>query len=173
MKVRVISSVVGVALLAVVVFLSINFPIVWNIAVAVMASIAIYEILKGTKAVNSGIVCILSVIFAIIIQFADRLDNYILIAAFALFAYIVALFLICMSGKITVPEISFSFMGTVMVSVMFLSLVMIKGKFGFPGVIMCVCTAWLTDIFALFSGMLFGKHKLAPVISPKRLLRAQ
>lgn len=29
-------------------------------------------------------------------------------------------------------------------------------------------TAWSTDIAALFTGMMFGKHKLAPVISPKK-----
>ena len=30
--------------------------------------------------------------------------------------------------------------------------------------------SWLTDGFALFSGMAFGKHKLAPVISPKKTI---
>ena len=29
-------------------------------------------------------------------------------------------------------------------------------------------SAWVTDIFALLSGMAFGKHKLAPQISPKK-----
>lgn len=29
---------------------------------------------------------------------------------------------------------------------------------------------WLSDTFALFAGMLFGKHKLAPVISPKKTI---
>ena len=28
--------------------------------------------------------------------------------------------------------------------------------------------AWATDIFAYFSGMLFGKHKLIPAVSPKK-----
>ncbi|MCL2300949.1 MAG: phosphatidate cytidylyltransferase [Firmicutes bacterium] len=31
-----------------------------------------------------------------------------------------------------------------------------------------LCAAWLTDIFALFVGVKFGKHKLAPRISPKK-----
>ncbi len=30
--------------------------------------------------------------------------------------------------------------------------------------------AWVTDVFALFSGMLFGKHKLMPDISPKKTI---
>lgn len=28
--------------------------------------------------------------------------------------------------------------------------------------------AWITDTFAYFSGMLFGKHKLIPIVSPKK-----
>ena len=31
-----------------------------------------------------------------------------------------------------------------------------------------MCSAWLTDVFALFAGVKFGKHKLAPKISPKK-----
>lgn len=35
-------------------------------------------------------------------------------------------------------------------------------------VIMVVFAAAITDIFAMFGGMLFGRHKLAPQISPKK-----
>jgi len=31
-----------------------------------------------------------------------------------------------------------------------------------------LCAAWLTDALALFAGVKFGKHKLAPKISPKK-----
>jgi len=31
-----------------------------------------------------------------------------------------------------------------------------------------LCAAWLTDVFALFVGVKFGKHKMAPRISPKK-----
>jgi len=168
MKIRVISSVVGVLILAAVVVLSLSFPIAWNIAVAVMAAIAVHEILMGTKCVKSNATLALSIVFAGFMQFIALFENVIPIVAFSVFAYILVLFLLCMAGKIGVTEIAFTFMGTLMLSGMFLSLVLIKDTLGFPGVILCVCTAWVTDIFALFSGMLFGKHKLAPVISPKK-----
>ncbi len=35
-------------------------------------------------------------------------------------------------------------------------------------VLIPLIAAWACDVCALFSGMLFGKHKLAPVISPKK-----
>ena len=35
-------------------------------------------------------------------------------------------------------------------------------------VLLPLLAAWGADTCALFSGMLFGKHKLAPVVSPKK-----
>ena len=35
-------------------------------------------------------------------------------------------------------------------------------------VLFTLCSAWMTDVFALFAGVKFGKHKLAPKISPKK-----
>ena len=31
-----------------------------------------------------------------------------------------------------------------------------------------MCSAWLTDVFALFTGVKLGKHKMAPRVSPKK-----
>lgn len=35
-------------------------------------------------------------------------------------------------------------------------------------ILFAVFSSWLTDIFAYFTGVLFGKHKMTPVISPKK-----
>lgn len=34
--------------------------------------------------------------------------------------------------------------------------------------LLCFICAWITDSFAYFTGMLFGKHKLIPEVSPKK-----
>ena len=40
--------------------------------------------------------------------------------------------------------------------------------YGLWAVAFVLCIAWFTDTFAYFSGMLFGKKKLCPDISPKK-----
>lgn len=42
--------------------------------------------------------------------------------------------------------------------------------FGLWAVALPLCIAWVTDTFAYFSGMLFGKKKLCPEISPKKTI---
>ena len=42
-----------------------------------------------------------------------------------------------------------------------------------PFIVLPLLAAWGADTCALFSGMLFGKHRLAPVVSPKKRLRAR
>ena len=41
----------------------------------------------------------------------------------------------------------------------------ILGKYVY---LLCFIAAWVTDSFAYFTGMLFGKHKLIPEVSPKK-----
>ena len=36
--------------------------------------------------------------------------------------------------------------------------------------LLCFLCAWITDSFAYFTGMLFGKHKLIPEVSPKKTI---
>ncbi len=39
---------------------------------------------------------------------------------------------------------------------------------GFTKVLIVVISSWICDTFAYFSGMLFGRHKLSPVLSPAK-----
>ena len=44
----------------------------------------------------------------------------------------------------------------------------VRPVFGLWAVIFVFAVAWCTDTFAYFGGMLFGKHKLCPNVSPKK-----
>ena len=51
----------------------------------------------------------------------------------------------------------------------FTALVYIR-DFMYPGLfvfLLCLICSFATDIFAYFTGYLFGKHKLIPAVSPK------
>jgi len=97
--------------------------------------------------------------------------KYIMIMALTVFAYLMYLaFLAVLSrGKLSFKEISIAFVGVTYVAVNFTSLALVRympnGVFFFELVFI---GAWVSDIFAYFTGMLFGKHKLIPELSPKK-----
>lgn len=73
-------------------------------------------------------------------------------------------------GKITLEQVGGAVAGCVYVAFAFAAIVLLRdiadtGKYVY---IFIFIGAWITDIFAYFSGVLFGKHKLIPEISPKK-----
>lgn len=50
----------------------------------------------------------------------------------------------------------------------FLSLVLLRRMSGLPLTILAFVGAWISDTFAYFTGRLLGKHKLCPLVSPKK-----
>ena len=50
----------------------------------------------------------------------------------------------------------------------FVSLSALRAVYGLWAVAFALCIPWFTDTFAYFGGMLFGKKKLCPEISPKK-----
>lgn len=50
----------------------------------------------------------------------------------------------------------------------FTSLSLLRVGYGIWSVVLVLCVSWVTDTFAYFGGMLFGKRKLCPEISPKK-----
>ena len=68
-------------------------------------------------------------------------------------------------------QVSWAFFGGLVVPYLLLSLLRIFQMNYHHGsfiVLLPLLAAWGADTCALFSGMLFGKHKLAPVVSPKK-----
>ena len=68
-------------------------------------------------------------------------------------------------------QVSWAFLGGLAVPYLLLSLLRIFQMHYHHGafiVLLPLLAAWGADTCALFSGMLFGKHKLAPRTSPKK-----
>ncbi len=73
-------------------------------------------------------------------------------------------------GKVTLEQAGGAGTACVYVAVAFAAIVLLRdiestGKYVYMFIFI---GAWITDIFAYFTGMLFGKHKLIPEISPKK-----
>lgn len=170
MKVRIISATVGILVLAGILTLSMFYPFVWNIAVAILTAIAVHEVIDSTKCCRSRKIRNVSIIFAVVVGLLPLLPDGSYYIASAAMLYTLALFIICMRshGKVTVKHISVTFMMTIIITLTFMCIAVAKDILGMKSVLLMIGTAWISDTFALFSGMLFGKHKLAPEISPKK-----
>ena len=72
-------------------------------------------------------------------------------------------------NKITVEDIAVSGFMAAYITAAFASVLFLRDSTGGAYTYLLVFIgAWVTDIFAYFCGMLFGKHKLIPEVSPKK-----
>ncbi len=76
--------------------------------------------------------------------------------------------MIAMHGKVSAKKVLSVGFITLFISVCMMALVLIRRKCDQYTLILPFIVAWLTDTGAYFAGSLFGKHKLAPNISPKK-----
>lgn len=88
------------------------------------------------------------------------------------FTALIAMFIIFMALMILVPNFEVSDVGRLFLSVIYSGICVgaftVLYSFGLRFIVYLLAITIFTDIFALVFGMAFGKHKMAPVISPKK-----
>ncbi|NLN48476.1 MAG: phosphatidate cytidylyltransferase [Clostridiales bacterium] len=95
--------------------------------------------------------------------------SYILMFPILLFIVMLLLFLDVVKKDKSILDISITMLGLVHITFMFSMILFLhKGLYGRAMVWLPFLTAWLSDTFAYFSGVYFGKNKLCPKISPKK-----
>ena len=168
MKTRIISALVGTVLLLAVLFC----PWAWVFAlvVAAAAGLATYELLHNTGIVKSQCMLWGSIAFSVLQTLALSLLVYggVVLAVAPMIAYAVytlILFIIFRKsfvwkgfGLTLYATVGFSAMGVLRSFPMM----------GLFYVMLPMVIAWMSDTGAYFTGVFFGKHKMAPVISPKK-----
>lgn len=174
MKARVLFGVFGFAfvLLALYVFP----PIVLELVVAALCVFATYEVLGSTKLVRNH----LELLLAMAVSLGLAVGHF-SILPLRLESVIQGLVLVLLFGSFAIElkyhdvmkasQVSWAFFGGLVVPYLLLSLLRIFQMHYHHGafiVLLPLLAAWGADTCALFSGMLFGKHKLAPVVSPKK-----
>lgn len=169
MKTRVIASVVLLPLLLLVVLAA---PKIFTaILFGLMAVIAAYELLIGTGLVKHPRLCVYSVLSAfwcvlwcgLGIGYAGLLLGVLL--------FWVALFAEMMLSDMKLPfeKVALCFVAGIILPMLLGSLVRIhSGEKGRFLILVPFVIAFLSDSGAYFAGLRFGKHKLAPTISPKK-----
>lgn len=170
MKQRVITSFVGLALLGVVLYFY-QTPML-PAAVTLVSTIAVWELLhaehlNGHPAVIS--VCLAAAAAILLLIYTDGIG---LREGCLLIGGILMLFVLFDPKKFEVTSAGYAFFVSVAVPLGFSMLLLFREEFGtVRGIyitLLSFAVAWLNDMFAFFTGSLFGRRKLCPAISPKK-----
>ncbi len=168
---RIMVALVGIPLLIVILFFS---PvIVLTVAFSALCAIAAYELLGATHAVHNRRLVLYAVIFAILVPLWYYFGCRIVGAVGGVFVLMLLLFGEAIASRQTmqVEEMAMTVFAALVVPSM-LSVFVLMADLEHARLYMFlpfVC-AFTSDAFALFAGMRFGKHKLAPHLSPKKTI---
>lgn len=177
MKVRILTA-IGIFIVGLPILLF-SDTLVYPIALGILSTIAAWELLRVLGHAKRLVVAIPACAVAGLLPFfassvfvpREKQMSYIAVIALALFLFM--LYLMCVAvlsrGKVRFVDVATVFASIAYVTVSFTSLTLLRymsgGEMLYGLVFVC---AWTSDTFAYFTGRLFGKHKLAPELSPKK-----
>lgn len=169
MKTRILVGVIGLPLLLLV--LLVMPAIATALLVAAMSVIAVYELLMRTGLVKDVRLVAVSALMALFVCLwsSGQRDWTPLMAA--LWVYFMALFglMIASHAKLPFSEVCICAFAGIVVPMLLSSLTRILTMdFGRYYIIVPLILSFGTDSTAYFVGRAFGRHKMAPIISPKK-----
>ncbi len=169
MKTRVLAAVALLPLLLIVVL---ALPAVFTaILFGAMAVIAAYELLWGTGLVKHPRLIAYTAAMAFFTAMYSHFQLPYAIALIGILAFIGVLYgeMLASKGKLPYEKLMICFAGGVLVPYLLTALVRLHSSEHGRFFILIPCVlAFLSDTGAYFAGCAFGKHKLAPTISPKK-----
>lgn len=173
MKTRIISGAILVLIAAAVLFLNSYYPLTAVVLVMLLSAMAVYEVLNNTKLVTKKPIVILAVLFAMIMP---AVYNFGIIKAdLAILIYIVLLILFVLKEHKSINALQFcaTALFPILLSYAFFSLTKIINHSSGNGLFLLLLIlnfSCISDCGAYFVGSAIGKHKLAPILSPKKTI---
>lgn len=171
MKTRIISGAVGIALLIAVIAIGVRNAAVMCGAMALLTAIGSYEMLRNTSFVKCPAVLIAALAYSLAAPFfiggiVNFTGGYVILIYYLVLTFLTIVFhrevdALTLFSAAAVP---------VLLSICFTSLFKLFAVHGAKQFyfVLALVFAWGCDTAAYFGGMFFGKHKLAPEISPKK-----
>jgi len=170
MRQRIITAVVGLPIL----FLVLFFYNTWVLALAcgLMSAFMVYEILHNTGILQHNKLLIPSMLMALLMPFCQMpwLAPWFSLIVY-LFAIVLLVFFFRYYHTLKFEELAAAFFVPTIYGFALSSIVYLRDlepKLGLYYILMVFACAWLSDTGGYFFGRAFGKHKLAPEISPKK-----
>lgn len=168
----------------------IAIPIIWfsdsivlNIFVSLVSMVSVFELMNATKNTGKRTLTIVSILYSGSIPFlfcipGDQRYGYITVIVFV-YAILLFMLLLFKNEKYRLENIAVAFMMSNIIPVFLSSLIVLRRmpvtkiadeRMGLIMMLLPILCVIVTDTFALFTGMLFGKHKLAKKVSPKKTI---
>ena len=168
---RILSGIVGIAFIVSVIVLSGNIPVIIDFFVAAVCAIAVGEFANATKTLKHWQISFPSMAFAVLYP---MLMNYVvvLMIGYVYTAIMLSMMIFC-HKKISFREFAYIYSMTVIITVSLSTVIQMKNMdTAHPAFYFVVTLAlpWLADAGAYFVGVIFGKHKMCPEISPKKTI---
>ena len=151
------------------------FPLAW----ALLSAIAVYELYRALSMLDKRFQFISALCYAsimpIVCYYLKDARKGIEAIAIATMVYLLwqALYAVMFHSETPTAEMTTTSWCTLYITIAFSALSLIYTIDPAHGIVMLLPVflgTWATDTCALFSGMLFGKHKLAPELSPQKTI---
>lgn len=177
MKTRILSALVGIVVLFGVLFCP--FTWVFSAAAAILAMIAVWELLNNTGLVTQKWLVFCAMLFAgaevLSCAYTEQLYTAHPVCGWLslilLIVYVWFVLLIVVDKRLGIEKCvgTKAFLLTLYGTLGFVTLARLRlMQDGLAYVLLPLVISWMSDTGAYFTGVCFGKHKMAPVISPKK-----
>ena len=176
MKTRIITALVGIVVLILVLF---TFDTsVFNLVVAGISLLAMHEVYAalGFERTDWPLYAVL-VPYTLIVMLStyQHIRALVMVASFLVVLFY-SIYLVVRNGVVSYQKVSGLLLFSGIIMFCFYSLIFLKkllpvAEYGYDAVffiLLILCFAWGGDTCAYFAGRAFGKHKLCPVVSPKK-----
>ena len=177
MKTRVITSAVGLVVLFAVMALFDTF--VFKVVIAAICLLAIHEVFKAFRFEKAAYIYWGFVPYTLLVMFSDfHMVRICMLPASYIFALYLVLCVIGNSKSINYAKLGGMVLFSCIIMFCFYSLIYLKqllprATYGYDAlyfIFLILGFAWGGDSAAYFAGRAFGKHKLAPVVSPNKTI---
>ena len=169
---RILVAVVFIPLLLVLIYgISPAYPWALCLLIAGLSVISVHEVLWSTGFLKHARISGYSIVLAGLIPFWVYYDGESLPALCGLFVYVLLLFAeaIASHKRIGLEKLGGAFFLSVVIPFFLSSFLRIRHMEHWEYLILLpLVAAFISDAFALFAGLAFGKHKMAPELSPKK-----
>ncbi len=153
----------------------------FEITISLLACFCIWEAIRGTGYAEKKVFMLPSLLFGALNPLVFAFKPYIIPGRSALYGIIILSFVYCIASFVLMMCNMKTLKFNNTTAIMFLSLIISsfmscliyirRLDHGFFFMILAiVCGAWITDIFAYLVGIMIGKHRFAPLVSPKKTI---